>query len=301
MSFLFPKTAGNSQRKLLQQTNTAIGQAKIKPKIIKQMTAPLSAERERLSSSGLTPVSFGGPGYGINIDNSGNIAMNRTPESQGVMDKLLGGLNTDEQAYSDLLTQIRPGFGRLTNARVGEIKNAATKAVGNLRDQLARRRVAGASFANDQVGSLQAEYDRMTEQAIAESMVEELKMTGDVIGARTQARNQTLAQAFDQTQFEGTIGANLLMNTQKNMQDIQTMMVDLTKTIADIELRARLGNQASATSLSGTYLGQGSEFAGLKAQEAAAPGNFVGQLAGTALGSYLGNPAVFGATTVATQ
>lgn len=195
----------------------------------------ISSERDRLASiatqlsGGLKPVDYQGPGYGIKINNDGTIAMNRTGETQGFIDKLLSGMAGSDAAYGDLLSQITPGFGRLTEARKTDIENQARAATGNLREQLARRRVLGASFAEDQVRGLQAQYDQMRDQAIAESMVEELKMTGDVITARTNAWQQAIADGLSQLQFEGNIGAQLTTQVSASLQQLQAMQIDVAK------------------------------------------------------------------------
>jgi len=244
---------------------------------------------ESLQTSPIKPVSFAGPGLGINISSTGDITMNRTPEAQGVMDRLLSGMNVDEAAYSDLLSQIRPGFGRLTDARTKEISRAAERAVGNLRDNLARRNMAGASFAEQQIGSLQAEFAALEDKARAESIVEELKMTNDVISSRTQARNQSIATAWDQIQFEGNLGGQLLQSVMAGMNNAQMAMVDLAKTIADVKLQIQKARAGVITDFGTTFTSQGSEFADIASQEAAGPG----QLIGTATGTALGNSSLF--------
>ena len=295
MGNLFGSAAEDGQRQLRADTK------KYTKKGLKQLNSRpilsrLDAERERLRTQGITPFSYQGPGYGINIDNTGNIGMTRTAESQGVMDRLLGGLSTDEAAYGDLLSQITPGFGRLSNARRDEIERAAQKGVGNLRDQLARRRVAGSSFANDQIGSLRAEYDALKEKSLAESMVQELQMTQDVIGARTNARNATISQAFQNIQFEGNLGGQLMQSVLGNMNNLQMAQVELAKTAALIQADIQKARANVVTTMGSTMTGQASDFANIQAQIDAGPGQLIGQIGGTALGAYLGNPAAFGGT-----
>lgn len=258
---------------------------------LSKLVDPLRAEQSRLANNGLSPVSFAGPGYGIGIDSTGNINMSRTGETQGWMDRILGGYNTDEQAYGELLSQIEPGFGRLTNARKDELRRMQEKAVGNLRDNLARRRIAGSSFGEQLVGSLQSEYAALTDKAIAESMVEELKMTSDVIGARTQARTQTIAQALDHIQFETNVGNQLLQTTQAALQQNSMAQVELSKSIAEIQLQGRLGRGQITAGVGNTFLGQAADFANIASQEAAGPGQLFGQIGGTVLGAVLGGPA----------
>lgn len=275
----------NLERQTAQFTKKGLAQLNATPILDR-----LDTERLRLQNNGITPFSSLGPGFGINISEAGDINMSRTPETQGFMNRLLTGLNTDESAFGDLLSQITPGFGRLTNARREELRRAQEKSVGNLRDQLARRRVAGASFANDQIGSLESEFAALTDKAISESMVEELKLTGDVIGARTQARNQTISQALSQIQFEGNIGASLTQSVLANMNNLQLAQVELAQTAAGIEAEIQKARAGVVTNLGTTQTGQASNFANIASQEAAGPGQLIGSVLGTGVGAFLGNP-----------
>lgn len=273
------------QRNLRLNTKKYIGDA-----LDKLTYAPignaLAAERARLDGQGFMPTSLSGPGYGIKIDGSGNIAMDRTSETQGFMDAIRRGLGTDEKAYGKLLSQITPGFGRLTRSVSDRWDNARDRAVSNLRDQLARRRVAGSSFANDQIGSMERQYLMDKDAELNEALVQELKMTQEVIGARTTSRNATIAQAFDQIQFEGNLGGQLMQSVLANQNNLQMAMVDLAKTGAMIQADIQKAEAGVVTGLRGTETGQASSFADIAAREAAGPGQLIGTIAGTALGGW---------------
>lgn len=283
MSFLFPKTADKSQAKQQAAANKASKKA-----VSYIKTDPITNKLDTLGASlvnnGLTPTSYAGPGYNIGISSGGNINMARTGETQGFMDRLGAGMDTDEGAFGSLLSQLTPGFGRLSSARAQDIRNAASKAIGNLKDNLGRRRVLGSSFANDQIGSVERQYALDEERVKAEALVEELKMTNEVINSRSAARNQALTTAFSQIQFEGDVGQKLLQSTQAAMNNLQLAQVDLAKTAASITAQGQIAKANVYAGIQSIPLQSAPEFAGIKAQEAAAPANFIGTVAGAALG-----------------
>ncbi len=273
----------NKQAKMIKdQQNKALDQIDLR-----KATQGLDAEYKRLQDGGgFRPVSYTGPGHNIGISSTGAISMNRTPEAQGFMDQLMNGLGTDESGFSNLLSQIAPGFGKLSTARGQEIDNAREKAVGNLREQLAKRRVLGASFANDQIGSLERQYMQDKDAALADSITKEMDMTNQVLQARTQARNQTITTGLNEIQFESNIGAQLLQTTSANMQNLQSAMTDLVKLKATIIGQGQIAKGNISANLGNTGIAAQTDFANLDSQEQAAPGQLLGTILGAGLGGW---------------
>ena len=100
------------------------------------------------TGAGLGATRVGTPGYQLQKLAGGSVELSRSPEMQGLLSQQTGIFNT----IGDLRSQVTPGFGRLTEALVKGIRNAATESIGNLREQFAKRRVQGASFAEDAIG-----------------------------------------------------------------------------------------------------------------------------------------------------
>jgi hypothetical protein len=256
-------------------------------KAFKKGDRVLEAEYNRLQDGGgFRPANYTGPGHNIAIDQNGNINMGRTGEAQGVMDRLLSGMDTDEGSFGALLSQITPGFGRLSQARGAQIDADRERGVGNLREQLAKRRVLGASFANDQIGSLERQYMMDKDKALAESLTQELEMTNNVIQARSEARVKSVSTALNEIQFETNVGAQLMQSVMSNMHDLTMAMTDIAKLRASLGLQAGLGVANANTTLANTGIGSQTEFANLESQEKAAPGQLLGSIAGMALGGW---------------
>jgi hypothetical protein len=117
------------------------------------------------------------------------------------------GKNADELAA--LRATVAPGFSGLRTAALGQVENGRTSAIGNLRDNLARRRVLGSSFANDAASRTEAEFSQQKAQVEAQSYLQELEATNNLIQSEYAARRGVYTTALDELNLEATMGANL--------------------------------------------------------------------------------------------
>lgn len=147
-----------------------------------------------------------------------------------------------------LRESIRPGFSQLREARLRQVSNARSRGLSDLRDNLRRRRVSGASFANDQIIRAEREFGELAAEQEAKSFLEEL-------GASQQILNLESAQIFEALERE-LAELNLASGFATNAADLFSR------------------NQMFATQIA--------------ISEAQARGEFFGDIAGTILGLGLG-------------
>ena len=143
---------------------------------------------------------------------------------------------------------IRPGFSDLRKARLAQVANARTAGLGNLRENLARRRVAGSSFANDASIRAEREFGELAAEQEAQSFLEELSANQQLLGFESEQ----LFNALERELAELGVTANFASSS------------------ADLFSR----DQMFA--------------ANLAAQEAASRGEFFGDILGLALGTGVG-------------
>lgn len=91
------------------------------------------------------------------------------------------GLSGLRGEVASLREQLKPGFGALTRSRVEGLRDNRTRAVGNLREELSRRRVLGSSFAQREVSAMEADFVREEDRIRAESMLQEIDATNQLI------------------------------------------------------------------------------------------------------------------------
>jgi len=270
------------QQKLTDKSSDqAVNEVNVTPSV-----NALTAEQGRLANRGLPATSLSGTGLAGSIDKSGNVLLGRSAETGGWMDRLRLGLSSDEQAYGDLLGRIRPGFGALSDSAVQTLENAKMKAVGNLRSQLAQRRVLGASFANDQEASVRNQYDQDIQRAKAEAMVQELTMTQAVIQDRSTARLNTINQGLSQINYETGVGATLMANTQNNMMKLSDAQTDIAKTLAGIQAQAAVARGNIRANLSSIPIQGMAQNAQLQTEGRAAQQESIGSTVGSVLGMF---------------
>lgn len=145
------------------------------------------------------------PGQGTDPANYGFRGLISTPGYNfggGVLTRREGpaaaraGLQGVQSKIQGLQGEVRPGFGRLTESGVQAIRQRAAEASGNLRANLARRGLAGASFANDLQTRLDAEYSQIENQFRAQAFQEELAASTALIDQEFNTVNAMLQQDF---------------------------------------------------------------------------------------------------------
>lgn len=154
----------------------------------------------------------------------GNISA--TPERMAAVRGVSALFPKQANELRTLRERVRPGFGELTNSRVQAIQNARQKAIGNLRDNLQRRRVLGSSFGEDAIARAEAEFGQQEASVRAESFVQELGLTNELIGAEYEAARGEFQTLLDEFNIQGNaavqlasgqtaqLGANMRMQAQ---------------------------------------------------------------------------------------
>jgi hypothetical protein len=143
----------------------------------------------------------------------------------GVQSALMGGAD----ALAGQRGLVNPGFGALTEARVGALDSARRRATGTLRDNLSRRRVLGSSFAADAMGRVESEFGRQEAEVRAQSFLEELQLTTNLIERETQFRTNAMATALDSLNFEASLATQLATGATAAMQASASMQAQLAQ------------------------------------------------------------------------
>lgn len=174
------------------------------------------------------PTSITTPGFtlGPKAGNPKSLELTRT----GVADQLtkLGLLNEDQaKKLGGLIDRVAPGIGGLTKARVGALENARTRTIGDLRENLARRRVQGSSFANDAITRAQLEFAQEEEEIRASSFLQELELTNKLIQQQADTLRSTVLAELEQSNFEAQISVNFANRTQAVMGQIGQFQAQL--------------------------------------------------------------------------
>lgn len=182
------------------------------------------------------------------------------------------GLRGDIRALRE---DVRPGIGRITRSRVQALRGLGESAVGSLREELARRRVAGSSFAEQEIGSLRAQFAREEDRVRAESFLQEMEATNDlilqelgVLGAEGDVIGQETAIALQeagltdlsfqslQQAFESSIASAQATLQQLNVESgLAAQLSTVASTLINENLTAQAEAQAAQDAGALNFLG----------------------------------------------
>jgi hypothetical protein len=132
-----------------------------------------------------------------------------SPERAAAVGGVASTFGSQAGEIAGLRPKVAPGFSDLRAARLGEIENARTAAVGNLRDNLARRRVLGSSFGADAVARTEAEFADKKSRAAAETFLQEMEATTNLINQEFTARRGAFQTGLDELNLEANLAAGL--------------------------------------------------------------------------------------------
>lgn len=171
-------------------------------------------------------------GLSANVS-GGTVDLTRSAEASGQLQSLQQALGAQGADLKALLPLVEPGFGRLTEAGVNTIQGRARSSIGNLRDNLARRRIAGSSFATDALSRAEAEFAQEEANFRAQSFLQELQLKTELINQSAAATSKQFEVAIAQMNFESQVAS-----------DITRTVTDAIKTNASIQAQLAASNAA---------------------------------------------------------
>lgn len=189
------------------------------------------------------PTGFSSPGLSGTFANDRFTLRRGAEAGEALAD--VGSLSQEQaSAFRGLRGRVRPGFGELTRTRIDAIRSAGKRTIGNLREELGKRRVLGSTFASREIASEEARFGQIEEQSRAESFLQELALTGELIKEEFSSSISGVLEVLKQLNFETSIGAGLSANASSLINDNLTSQAE-----------ARAAQQAVGEDFLGTVLG----------------------------------------------
>jgi len=179
-----------------------------------------------------SPLGFTTPGASVSTG-PGGFTVGRSPQVGNALSNLN---NLSTGAASDLgalRPMLAPGFGRMTTEGVRAIEDQRRSTVGNLRENLGRRRVLGSSFASDDISRTNAEFAKKDAQFRAETTLQEIQATEQLITKQYETAIQGSQAIIAQGNFETKIGAELSRQYTSVMGELAKFEAALLRDEAD--------------------------------------------------------------------
>ena len=158
-------------------------------------------------NAGGLSATFGGNSYSV------------TPGSDRTA--AVGGLantfNQQGNAYGDLLKTVQPGFSDLRNAQMQNLQNQRTSALGNLQQNLARRRVLGSSFGQDAATRANLDYNQQQAQVQAQTYLQELQSSTQLTQQQFAAYQSSFSTTLNEMNLEAQVASDLTNKASSNL------------------------------------------------------------------------------------
>ncbi len=154
------------------------------------------------------PPGFQGGGFGTSFG-PGGLTITPTAErlaAVGGVKDVFGNLASELGGQRG---KVAPGMSELRSQRLAESEGARRSAVGNLRENLQRRRVLGSSFGQDALTRAEAEFGGLRDRASAESFLQEFELTNQLINQQFGALRSAAQTGLDELNLEAELGAKL--------------------------------------------------------------------------------------------
>lgn len=231
-----------------------IDHAKKQPTLSKRLAALTNVDYTKYSPDNKGGLSKGFNAGGISVTRDGDIF--DVTRSDALTSNLLGASTAyrdQSERLGSLINDLKPGFGKLTQAAVNSLQNRKKSAISNLRDNLAKRRVAGSSFGGDLLARAEAEFAQEESEIIAKVGLQEIEASANLIKEQAVAKSKQFEILINQSNIEANLGAQMVtgMNAAVNQAAAIAAGIQQAKLAADAQKEAAkdsaTGNVIGAT------------------------------------------------------
>ena len=220
-----------------------------------------------------TAPGFSAGGLTATADRTGNYSVSASPERLGLVNDIAGQFGAQAGELGGLRNRVAPGVSDLRAARLAEIDNARTAAIGNLRENLQRRRVLGSSFGQDTLARAENEFGQAKAKASAESFLQELELTNNLINQQYEASRNQFQTGLNEMNLQADVAAKLAAGSTATMG-----------------ANARFLSALNAQEAAGAGKFMGDTFSPVTKAFGNYAGSFFGGGGATGGGSFAGNP-----------
>jgi paraquat-inducible protein B len=203
------------------------------------------------SNAEAAPVNFSMPGWnGGGLTFNPDFSIHSSAARKDLVNDTASNFRDLGNNYGDLRSTVAPGYNDLLKARLNSLGDTATKAIGDLRQNLQSRRILGSSFGQDTIGRLNAEFGRQKDSIVADNFLKSLDANTQLLKQQYEAWNQAFQTNLAELNLEagvaqqmGSKGADILAQNARTTATLETD-VNKANNAADIGLASGLGGFA---------------------------------------------------------
>ncbi len=185
-----------------------------------------------------------GGGFGFEITGGA------TPERQNAVRSLSSAFGQKADEFASLRSEVRPGFGRLTKSRLQGLEDERRRRIGDVSQELSRRRILGSNFARDELSREDLAFTREKDRIRSESYLSELAASVDLVGQEYDARALEHQTTLDEMNLEANVALSLATGAQQVYGNLKGQAMQL-------EAEAKQQSSGGINSLVGNIIGAG--------------------------------------------
>lgn len=172
------------------------------------------------------PVGFSGGGLTGSFAN-GSYGVTAGADRNAAVGGVANTFAQQAQALGQIAGQWTPGFSALRNAQLTALNNNRAQAIGNLRDNLAQRRILGSSFAQNSLANADQDYQNQIAATLANTYLQELQATQQTTNQMYQAAGQSFQTTLSEMNLEAGLAAQLGQQASSTMLAASTAQAQL--------------------------------------------------------------------------
>lgn len=212
-------------------------------------------------NAGGLSATFGGNGYNV------------TPSADrsGTVSGLSNTFTQEGNQFGNLASTVQPGFSALRKAQLDQLNNSRTAALGNLQQNLARRRVLGSSFGQDAITRANLDYNQQAANIQAQTYLQELQSSQQLIQQQYTAASQSFQTNLNEMNLEAGVAADLTGKASQTLSQVAAYQakLDAESAAGAGKFFGNIGSQLGSA-LGSFFSGGGSSAAGAGLSAAAA-------------------------------
>lgn len=210
--------------------------------IVNKITGQDEADRLAKRLANRTPTQLDAGGLRTNLVD-GRITV--TPSAErgelvgGIQDVLRGGardLRGLREGADTPLSRLRQSITASNEAALERLSDAERRAVGDVSENLQRRRVLGSSFGQDalarvrsEFGRAQAEQEAQAGQRLAQTALQELDLKTNLIERETALQQQAVQTALQDLNLQAEVGSRIAAKTDSAIQENQRLRLQVAQ------------------------------------------------------------------------
>ena len=156
------------------------------------------------------------------------------------------------RTLAGLRGRVAPGVSDLRASRLAAVGDARSRAIGNLRENLQRRRVLGSSFGQDALTRTEAEFGRERDRVESETFLQELELTTQLLDRETKARTNSFQTRLNELNLQADLAQGI--GSQATTILNQTAQLQASLALRAGQFNAKSAQQSSAGA--GQFFGQ---------------------------------------------